>query len=143
VAAVLSFTPSEWIIFNSGPVTEAVASMTAPTQDGKESRQPRFIPERWHERAYFWTKSCRRFWNECHRDASGPFYLASMAVGTLTNTGIYKMTGTGGTDVGPFNSTTVFPASFNATNFANITSINRSQPLTLTWTGTGIDQVGM
>lgn len=37
----------------------------------------------------------------------------------------------------------MFPGSFNPTNFAGITAINRSQPLTLTWTGSGIDQIGM
>jgi hypothetical protein len=45
------------------------------------------------------------------------------------------LTGTGGTEVGSFTVGVNFPASFTATNLDAITAIDRSQPLTLNWTG--------
>ncbi len=72
----------------------------------------------------------------------GPSYGLSMNSGTLTG-GNYTLTGTGGTQVGPFNVTTAFPTSFNATNFNTTTIIDRTKPLTLNWTGTGFDVVSI
>lgn len=70
----------------------------------------------------------------------GTFYSKSPALGTLVN-GAYNLSAPGGTQVGPFNASTVFPAAFAATNIDSIAAINRTQPLTFTWTGTGVDNV--
>ncbi|MGA1996317.1 MAG: hypothetical protein ABSH45_11125 [Bryobacteraceae bacterium] len=72
--------------------------------------------------------------------ATGPNYYSSLAGGTLQGGGAYTLTGAGGTQVGPFSATATMPTSFT-TNLNSITTINRSQPLTVTWTGTGFDQV--
>jgi uncharacterized protein (TIGR03437 family) len=56
-----------------------------------------------------------------------PLYL-SPGTYTLNN-------GSGGKDVGPFNITITVPATFTWTNMSSITSVPRSQPLTVTWTG--------
>ena len=45
--------------------------------------------------------------------------------------------------MGPFSASAVFPTSFAATNFDAMTAINRSKPLTITWTGTGFDTVAI
>jgi uncharacterized protein (TIGR03437 family) len=65
---------------------------------------------------------------------TGPSYLLSPAAGTFAE-GRYTLTGTGGTEVGSFTVGVNFPASFTVTNFDAITAIDRSQPLTLNWTG--------
>ena len=53
--------------------------------------------------------------------------------------GTYTITGSGGPDIGPFTATNVFPASFTPTNIASITTIDHTQPLTITWTESGVD----
>jgi hypothetical protein len=72
----------------------------------------------------------------------GPFYSTSLSSGTLTG-GTYALHGSGGTQVGAFDTSTVFPTSFIATNWNNITLIDRTQPLTLTWSGSSFDQVSI
>lgn len=71
--------------------------------------------------------------------------LGTFYQNTLTNgapaAGTYTLAGLGGTQVGPFTTSTAFPAAFNVTNNPPITTINRLQPLTINWTGTGADQV--
>jgi hypothetical protein len=47
----------------------------------------------------------------------------------------------GGPQVGPFTATATIPASFSITNLSSLTSISRTQPLTINWSGTGFDQV--
>ncbi|HWB83746.1 MAG TPA: hypothetical protein VG675_06375 [Bryobacteraceae bacterium] len=54
--------------------------------------------------------------------------------------GTWTMTGTGGTDVGPFTAKITIPTALNCTNCASISTIDRSQPLTINWTGGGGDQ---
>ncbi len=49
--------------------------------------------------------------------------------------GFYTATGPGGADVGPFNATMTVPQALNWTNQASITSVNRTRPLQVTWTG--------
>jgi uncharacterized protein (TIGR03437 family) len=141
--AVLSFTPSEWTILNSGPVFGAcrLYDRTYP-QDGKDPGNPDSFLNAGTRLPLSGPNLAAGSGLGVSATPSGPSYLASMNLGTLAN-GSYTISGTGGTDVGPFNSTTVFPTSFTATNFSSITTINRSQPLTFTWTGTGIDQVGI
>ena len=72
--------------------------------------------------------------------AVGTNYFAS--VGSLQLGGTYTLTGTGGTQVGAFPAVSAtLPSSFTVTNLSSLTSINRAQPLTVTWTGTGFDQL--
>ena len=72
--------------------------------------------------------------------SNGPIYSFTPAAGALV-AGTYTMTGSGGADVGPFSVSATFPTSFSATNLASITTIPRTQPLTITWAGTGFDEV--
>jgi uncharacterized protein (TIGR03437 family) len=141
--AVLSFTPSEWTILNSGPVFGAcrLYDRTYP-QAGKDPGTPDSFLNAGTRLPLSGPNLAAGSGLSVSATPSGPSYLMSMNLGTLAS-GTYTISGTGGADVGPFSSTTVFPASFTATNFSSITTINRSQPLTFTWTGTGIDQVGI
>ncbi len=72
--------------------------------------------------------------------SNGPIYSLTPAAGALV-AGTYTLTGSGGADVGPFSVSSTLPTSFSATNFTSITAIDRTQPLTLTWSGTGFDEV--
>jgi uncharacterized protein (TIGR03437 family) len=49
--------------------------------------------------------------------------------------GSYTVNGPGGVDVGSFQASVQFPASFTWTNQSSITSVNRSQGVTVSWTG--------
>ena len=73
---------------------------------------------------------------------TGPVYVNKPGGATaLVPGGTYTFTGTGGTQVGSFTATATIPSAFTVPNFTAQTSINRSQPLTVNWTGTGFDQV--
>jgi uncharacterized protein (TIGR03437 family) len=52
--------------------------------------------------------------------------------------GRYTLTGNGGAEVGSFNASVNFPSSFTVTNWDSITSVDRSRPLTVNWTGSGV-----
>jgi uncharacterized protein (TIGR03437 family) len=54
--------------------------------------------------------------------------------GTLLQTGHYTFTGPGGSQVGPFTTSIDLPTPLDWTNRTSITTINRSQPLPITWT---------
>lgn len=69
----------------------------------------------------------------------GPIYNLAPAAGTFALGGTYTITGTGGTQVGPFNISATLPSSFNVTNWDAITAINRANPLAISWTGAGFD----
>ncbi|MGA2274574.1 MAG: hypothetical protein ABSH00_13545 [Bryobacteraceae bacterium] len=73
--------------------------------------------------------------------ANGPIYSFTPAAGELVGGGTYTLTGSGGADVGPFSVSSTLPTSFSATNLASITTIDRTQPLTITWTGAGFDEI--
>jgi uncharacterized protein (TIGR03437 family) len=68
-------------------------------------------------------------------------YSVTLPSGTLANGGAYTLTGAGGTQVGAFTATTTMPTSFAVSNLRALTSINRGQPMTVSWTGAGFDQV--
>jgi hypothetical protein len=72
---------------------------------------------------------------------TGPAYSSTLTEGTLMNRGTYTLTASGGTQVGPFTVTGTMPSSFTVTNLSSLKAINRAQPLTVNWTGVGIDQV--
>jgi hypothetical protein len=71
---------------------------------------------------------------------AGPAYAATIS--SLQPGGTYTLTGTGGTQIGAFPSiSATLATSFTVTNFSSLASIDRSQPLTVSWTGTGFNQV--
>ena len=73
---------------------------------------------------------------------TGPVYYYLPGVPILMP-GKYTLTGNGGTQVGSFSSSAVFPTAFAVTNLDAITAIDRSQPLAVNWTGSGFDQVSL
>lgn len=73
---------------------------------------------------------------------TGPVYINKPSGATgLVLGGTYAFTGTGGAQVGPFTAAATIPASFTVPNFTALTAINRTQPLTVNWTGGGFDLV--
>lgn len=60
---------------------------------------------------------------------------------SLVNGGTYTLTGNGGSQVGPFNVSATLPNSFSVTSWGSISTVNRSQPLTINWSGSGFDTV--
>jgi uncharacterized protein (TIGR03437 family) len=54
--------------------------------------------------------------------------------------GAWSIRGAGGADIGAFTANITVPTPLNCTNCGTITSINRSQPLTISWTGGGGNQ---
>ena len=59
---------------------------------------------------------------------------------TYIEPGSWTIKGTGGTDIGAFSATIPVPAAFNCSPSCDITSIDRTKPLTITWTGGGTAQ---
>ncbi len=72
--------------------------------------------------------------------SAGPVYSGSIPVAPGAT---YTLTATGGADVGPFTVSATFPNSFTVTNLSSLSSIDRSQPLTINWTGSGFDHVAI
>jgi uncharacterized protein (TIGR03437 family) len=72
---------------------------------------------------------------------TGPVYLFLPPAGTFAAGGQYTLTGNGGTQVGSFSTSTMFPSSFTVTNWDSITVVDRTNPLTINWTGSGFDRV--
>jgi hypothetical protein len=70
----------------------------------------------------------------------GPIYDLVPPTGTIVGGGTYTVTGRGGKGVGPFTASVAFPGSFTVANWDSLTTVNRSQPVTLNWTG-GVDKV--
>jgi uncharacterized protein (TIGR03437 family) len=64
------------------------------------------------------------------------------ALNSITLGGNYTLTASGGSQVGPFSVTSTFPSAFSVTNLSSLANVNRSQPLTVSWTGSsGFDTV--
>jgi uncharacterized protein (TIGR03437 family) len=61
-------------------------------------------------------------------------YNLALAPGTL-GAGNYSIAGNGGSDIGPFQASLSFPASFTVTNWDNISTVSRAQGFTVNWTG--------
>jgi len=72
----------------------------------------------------------------------GPSYGLQFPNGTLQG-GTYTLTGGGGTQVDSFTVSGTMPTNFTVTNLSAITSIDRSQPLTVNWTGIGFPYVNI
>jgi uncharacterized protein (TIGR03437 family) len=73
----------------------------------------------------------------------GPIYGMAVANGTLTAGGRYTITAPGGTGLGPFTASTTLASTFTVTGWDSLNTISRSQPLTLSWTGSGLDQIAI
>jgi uncharacterized protein (TIGR03437 family) len=58
----------------------------------------------------------------------------------LIQPGLWTMSGPGGGDIGPFTASITVPTPLTCTNCSALTSIDRSQPLTINWTGGGGSQ---
>ena len=141
--AVFSYTAAQWIMQNSGPSfgycrvydrTFAVGGIdpAAPTSSlDAGSKLPLSGPN-----------LPAGFGLGTIASTYGPVYGNSPSSGTLTG-GTYNLSGTGGSGMGAFSTSTVFPSSFTVTNWDSITSVNRSQPLTFNWTGTNFDRVAV
>jgi hypothetical protein len=72
----------------------------------------------------------------------GPSYDFRAATGTtLALGGTYTITGSGGTQIGPFSASATLPTSFTVTNWDAITSINRANGVTINWAGSGFGTV--
>ncbi len=67
---------------------------------------------------------------------------AGVTSGALTLTpGTYSLTGGGGSDVGSFTASLNVPQPITWTNRNQITTVSRSQPLTISWSGAGTNDV--
>jgi hypothetical protein len=73
----------------------------------------------------------------------GPVYNKIFPAGTFTPGGTYTLTGTGGTQVSAFSVSATLPDSFTVTNWAALATINRAGPVTITWTGSGFDEIAI
>ena len=73
---------------------------------------------------------------------TGPSYILIDTTGTkLADGGTYTISGSGGTQVGPFTASMTLPQSFTVTNWDAITAINRANGLTVNWSGIGFNTV--
>ncbi len=70
----------------------------------------------------------------------GPEYLLQLSSNTLVDGGTYTLSGTGGTQVAAFSTSATLPSNFT-TNVNTISAVSRSQPLTVTWGGSGFENV--
>ena len=59
---------------------------------------------------------------------------------TFIEPGSWTIKGTGGADVGPFSASITVPPALNCSPSCDITTIDRTQPLTIQWTGGGGNQ---
>ena len=140
---VVQFSPTEWIILNSGPRFGLcrVYDRSYPV-GGKDPASPDAYLDAGSKLPLTGPNLPSGFGLNPVQTAVGPAYSNSPGAGTWVN-GSYTINGQGGKQVGPFTATTTFPLSFNVTNWNNITAIDRTQPLVLNWSGSGFDQVGV
>jgi len=61
-------------------------------------------------------------------------------LGTWTG-GAYSLTGSGGSQVGPFSTSTNFPGAFTVSNWDDIATVNRNNALQLIWRGSNFSNV--
>lgn len=141
--AVFDYSPAEWITLNSGPLFAAcrVYDRTYPV-GGKDPGSPDSNLDAGSRLPLAGPGLLAGFALSTLATATGPVYSNSPSLGTLT-AGTYTLTGSGGTQVGSFSTSTLFPASFTATNWDSITLVDRTKPLAFNWNGSGFDQVAI
>jgi len=139
--SVDSFTPAAWITLQSGPLFGScrVYDRSYPV-GGRDPASPSAFLDAGAKLSLSGPNLPAGFGLGQIASAIGPSYDGPPGNGTLAS-GTYNLSGTGGTQVGPFSASTAFPASFNVTNWNNINSIDRTQPLTINWTSSGATQV--
>jgi uncharacterized protein (TIGR03437 family) len=139
--AVLRYTASEWILSQSGPRFEycRVYDRTFP-REGRDPAAPEAFLDAGPRLLLSGPNVPPGAGLGASSTPSGPLYGFSPAGFTIAN-GMYTLIGNGGSQVGPFNVSTNFQADFTVTNWDSVTAIDRSQPLTFNWTGSGLDQV--
>jgi hypothetical protein len=141
--AIFRYTAAEWMILNSGPLFGACRVYDRTFAVGAKDPGAASV---WLDAGSPLPVSgpglAANFALARGSTTFGPFYSTSPALGTLRN-GTYSLTAPGGSQVGAFSASAVFPTSFTATNWNSITAINRSQPLTLTWSGSNFENVAI
>jgi uncharacterized protein (TIGR03437 family) len=139
---VFSYSPAEWITLNSGPQFGScrVYARTYPV-GGRDPATPDAALDAGPKLSLSGPNIPAGSMGPV-TSAIGTSYGGALTAGTLTS-GTYNLSGPGGSQVAAFNASTVFPGSFTVTNWNSITTIDRTQPLTLNWTGSGVDQVGV
>jgi len=141
--AVFSFTPAEWITLNSGPLFGAcrVYDRTYAV-GGVDPGSPSTSLDAGTKLPLSGPNLPAGFALAEGTSSYGPIYSNSPASGTLT-AGTYNLSGTGGTQVGAFNTSVAFPGGFTVSNWDGITTINRANDLQLTWTGSNFSNVAI
>jgi uncharacterized protein (TIGR03437 family) len=141
--AVFSFTPAEWITLNSGPLFGAcrVYDRTYAV-GGVDPGSPSTSLDAGTKLPLSGPNLPAGFALAEGTSSYGPIYSNSPASGTLT-AGTYNLSGTGGTQVGAFNTSVAFPDGFTVSNWDGITTINRANDLQLTWTGSNFSNVAI
>lgn len=141
--SVLSFTPAQWTILNSGPVFGycRLYDRTYP-QNGSDPGNPTAFLDAGSRIGVAGPGLAAGFGMGTVSTVFGPSYAGSPTSGTY-RAGTYTITGTGGSQVGSFTTSTTFPGAFTVTNWDSITSVDRTKPLVLNWTGTGVDNVAV
>jgi hypothetical protein len=137
-----SFSPAEWSLNSSAPTFDScsVLSVSYPTV-GKDPSTPDSLLDAGANIPVSGPGLPQGAALAKFAIAKGPVYVLSPALGTLTLGGTYTLTGNGGTQILPFTTSATLPSAFTVTNWAALTAINRANPLTINWTGTGFDLV--
>jgi len=141
--SVFSFTPAEWITLNSGPLFGAcrVYDRTYAV-GGVDPGSPSASLDAGASLPLTGPNLPAGFAMARVTSSYGPIYSNSPASGTWTG-GTYNLSGTGGTQVGAFNTSVVFPTAFTVSNWDGIGTINRNNDLQLTWSGSNFSNVAI
>lgn len=141
--SIFNYSPAEWIILNSGPLFGAcrLYDRTYPS-GGVDPATPDAFLDAGPNIGLTGVNVPSGTVLSLVATTRGPAYSTSLGAGTLAG-GNYTLTAPGGTQVGPFTVTTTFPTSFAATNLSSMTAIDRTKPLTISWTGAGFDTVAI
>ena len=139
--AVFSFTPGEWITLNSGPLFGdcRVYDRTYP-KGGRDPGNPSSSLDAGTKLPLAGPNLPAGFAMGQIASAFGPVYSNSPALGTWTG-GTYSLTGSGGSQVGPFSTSTNFPGAFTVSNWDDIATVNRNNALQLIWRGSNFSNV--
>lgn len=137
-----SFSPAEWSLNSSAPTFDSctVLSVSYPTV-GKDPSTPDSLLDAGANIPVSGPGLPQGAALAKFAIAKGPVYVLSPASGTLALGGTYTLTGNGGTQILPFTTSATLPSAFTVTNWASLTAINRANPLTVNWTGSGFNLV--
>lgn len=141
--SIFNYSPAEWILLNSGPLFGAcrLYDRTYPT-GGVDPATPDSFLDAGPNIGLSGVNVLAGSVLSPVATVRGPAYSASLLTGTLAG-GNYTLTAPGGTQVGPFTVTTSFPTTFTAPTIPSLSTIDRTKPLTISWTGSGFDTVSI